>query len=308
MIQSSDPHKREAFTLLFPCLRKMVDACPDTNPVRPLFYAKGLPIKIFRQTCSVCAILGRVPVPHYEPETIGDPDSIQVLTRSILESYLIFHHLFIAPQSEAEREFWWFTWALKSIVSRSEMMNSRSAVLPTVQYDEKAGKRIVKTGSEVRDNMRKNAEEIREILRANAYYKHHVLLPDKKLQKRFRKWAEDGWKSSPTQQLRDANMKHFTTWDIYGFLSSSAHTDHISVKQTLLTRTRDEQIAFAEASLHVILIVVGRLCLELPIVFPEVRPIITENAEALRYALTYKSISELEELSPSTKNHQTPLA
>lgn len=89
-------------------------------------------------------------------------------------------------------------------------------------------------------------------------------------------------------------MLHFTEWDIYGFLSSAAHMDHISVKQMLLTDTREMQQSFAEASLHVILIVIGRLCLELPAIFPEVRPIIMEDEEGLKYALVFKKLSETE--------------
>lgn len=296
-MQSSDPQKREAFSVLFPCFRKMVDACPDSNPVNPLGYAKVIPVRIFRQTCSVCGILGRVPVPLFEPETMGDPDSIQVITRSILESYLIFNHLYIAPKTEAEKEFWWFTWVLKSLLSRSEKMNVISENLPVESYDEKTGERSFKSGKEVKKNMLRNADEIREVLKKNEFYKQHIYLPDKKIQKQFEKWVTEGWKSSPTQLIKEAGMKHFTAWNVYGAFSDSAHIDHISMKQLFLTRGNKEQVAFAEASLGILLIVIARVCLELPKVFPEVASIIGNDEKALIHALAYKKVSEAESTS-----------
>jgi hypothetical protein len=53
-----------------------------------------------------------------------DSASINVLGRTTLETFLVFHYIFITPRSDDERDFRYFTWMAAELIQRVQLINS----------------------------------------------------------------------------------------------------------------------------------------------------------------------------------------
>ena len=66
--------------------------------------AEGLARKFFYHASSAIFLYRGTKIPELKISFV-DPASINVLGRAGLETFLIFHHIFITPQSKAHKDF-----------------------------------------------------------------------------------------------------------------------------------------------------------------------------------------------------------
>jgi len=266
-MNSNDPLKREAFDVLFPCLWKLLEATP-TIPRHPnkLFYGKGIVVTITREICSICALLNPLPVPTVTGSTVTDPVSISVIARTILEAYLVWEQIFILPDDEEQKEYWYLTWALKSL----KLHTQTPPTVPDLELDQEDpdGGGIKKMKAiDVYNNIVKVSQDLETQIRDNAYFKIVMGSGDVTTRGRYQGHARDGWKASPEFLLK-RSMKYFHSSKIYDLLSAASHIDHLSVRQLVMSLTSQEKKQYAESSLLVVLVVIARLCEQFPLVFP----------------------------------------
>lgn len=288
-MKSADPLKRQAFQVLFPCLAKIIEASVAPPHPHSLHYAKAIAIALFRQICSACALLDPVRVPMTRQSTVSDPLSINVIVRSILESYLAWEQMFIKPTSEAEREFWYFAWALKSLKFKASQ-EPPMPELDTVQTDNKTGNQRMMKAKDVRANMQLRIQELQKALKDNAFYKSAITSSDKSRQDRFKKYVEGGWETKP-DYLLEQSMPNLHRLKVYGHLSRAAHLDHVDVKQVVYSKTHEEIMSFAEASLGVVNTILARLCEQYPIIFPKTKAITDQDPNVKILIDAYKQVT-----------------
>lgn len=289
-MKSPDELKMYAFHVLFPCIAKLIEASVAPPHPHSLHYAKAIAIATFRQACSACALLHPVPVPLTRDITVSDPLSVNVIIRSILESYLAWEQMFIKPSDESEREFWYFAWALKSL----KVKTSQAPRLPdveTAQKDDKTGNKKMVKAIDVYNNMLKNIEELQTALKNNPFYKTAIVSGDKKREDRFKKYAEEGWETKPSFLL-EQSMPGLHKRKIYDHLSRAAHLDHIDVKQVVYSQTHEEIISFAELSLSVLNQVLARFCEQYPILFPATKSIADEDADVQMWIKAFREADQ----------------
>lgn len=190
--------------------------------------------------------------------TVSDPISVNVIVRSILESYLAWEQMFIKPATEAEREFWYFAWALKSLKFKASQ-EPPMPELETAQKDDKTGKNRMMKAKDVRANMFLRIEELQTALKGNTFFKSVMASGQKSRQDRFKKYVEEGWETKP-DYLLEQSMPNLHRLKIYGHLLRAAHLDHVDVKQVVYSKTHEEIMLFAEVSLGVVNTVLARLC------------------------------------------------
>jgi len=273
-MKSLDPQKNEAFSHLFPCVMKMLDAITEVkdHPNR-LYYAWAITKTIVRKVASVSHLLQPIPIPlNKQGDALSDPISVQVIVRSILEAYLIWEKIFIMPDDEDEKEFWYFAWALKSLRSRAEMeLPLPDEELP--QIDPKTGEKTTMKAKDAKENMKENVVKLQEELQKNAWYQA-VMSSDAPgdFKRYLKRCTKGGWKTKPSELLQHSMPYHHSK-GMYAFMSATAHLDHMDVKQTTKAQGHEEIIEYAELSLHVLLSVLARLCIHLPDVFPHLLPI-----------------------------------
>lgn len=277
-MQSQDSQKNEAFSHLFPCVMKMLNSISEVKDHSDrLYYASAIVKVIVRKVASVSSLLKPLPIPlDVNNGVFSDPLSVNVVVRSMLEAYLVWEKIFVIAETEAEKEFWYFAWVLKSLKPRTEM----ELPLPEEelkQVDPKTGKPI--KAKDAQENMKKNVVLLQEALQKNVWYQE-VISSDAadNFKKDLKKYAKSGWKTSPSELL-SASMPYHHLKRMYAFMSATAHLDHMDVLQTTKAQGHEKIIEHAELSLHILLSVLARLCIHLPDVFPELLPI----AQSLPY-------------------------
>lgn len=231
-----------------------------------------------------------IPFPFQTGRTITDPCSIEVVVRSILESYLVWEQIFITASTEEEKEFWYFAWALKSLKLRA----SFDPPLPDEQVpqtDPLTGARITKKAKDVHSNLQERVAELQEALKKNTFYQSVVAGDDKKRRDRFIGYATNGWVLSPSALL-ETSMKNLHSKKVYDFMAASAHLDHVEVKQILKFTTHEELISLTEIANTVLLHILAKLCDQLPLVFAETKNTLdAQSAQTIVWIKAYLMVS-----------------
>jgi len=79
--------------------------------------AEGLALKFFGHVSTAFYIYQGTVLPDFGANFI-DSASINVLGRAALETFLVFHHVFVAPRSEDDRDFRYRSWLLAGLIER----------------------------------------------------------------------------------------------------------------------------------------------------------------------------------------------
>ncbi len=286
-MKSRDPIKVVAFEHLFKCANRLVELSSTPNSPHRLFYAKGIIVKILRQISSACLLLDPVPVPNHDL-TISDPSSVAVISRSILESYLIWERIYIIPETDSEREYWYFAWALKTYYLRTSLPPPVPNALVDVQ-DPLTGQNVKVPASNSMQNMNDRVIELQEALKENNYCKSMIQRANSKKRKRINEQITKGWKASPSELLNNS-LRLFHSTDMYSYLCAIAHLDHLEVKQLILSPDHQSKIAFAETPLTVVLVVLARICEQYPEVFPETKEIRDQDQNTQEWIKAYREV------------------
>jgi len=291
-MQSKDPQKVEAFDHLFKCLMALFDQMPGVpdHPHR-MFYAKAIPIKIVRQVATVCHMQNPIPFPFHPESTVTDPISIEVVIRSVLESYLIWEQIFVVAQTEEEKEFWYFAWALKSLKLRISLDPPLPEEQVVVSTHPLTGKKGTMKAKDVHANMTERVAELKDALVKNTFFISVTKGADKKRSDRFVSYVNNGWTMSPSA-LFENSMGNLHSKKVYDFLAASAHLDHVEVKQIIKMRTHEELSSCAEVALSVLLHVLAKLCDQIPTVFPKTkRTFDDQSVKTLAWIKAYLLVS-----------------
>ena len=87
----------------------------DDNPC--FFDAEGLAIKFFFHASSALFLYRSTSLPDFKVRFI-DSGSINVICRAALETFLVFHHLFVEPRSDEDRDCRYMAWVLGGYLVR----------------------------------------------------------------------------------------------------------------------------------------------------------------------------------------------
>jgi hypothetical protein len=161
-------------------------------------------------------------------DLVLDLSSINVLVRATLESALVFHHLFVSPQSPDQAEFRHLTWMLADMLERMEF----PATLPE--------------SLETQGHERAQAGAITERIKASAEFQKLTSKQQKTLLKDSR-WGP-GWATI----ARGAGLSELHATKIHGLLCSYSHSGSLSVLQVRTPKTHEEQERLLSASLQLV--------------------------------------------------------
>ena len=112
-----------------------------------LLEAEALAIKLFYHSISALYLSRGTNIKDFPSMEIGffDPASIHVLARAALETFLIFHYLFIAPESSEQQNFRYWAWQLGGLCERQKYSVSK----PEYKKKQRDEKQLI-------DELRKN--------------------------------------------------------------------------------------------------------------------------------------------------------
>jgi hypothetical protein len=207
-------------------------------------------------------------LPSFGDIKVGDPASIGVLTRAVMEAFLVFHYVFYSPSTADERDYRYWTYKAAGLAERQ---NFPEAVFEHVEQKAEEKKRL---------------EEICARLESNAIYQS--LTPKQKA--RFMEGKElNLWRWQPDAKTRlawqdiatDARLSEMLASHMYGHLSGHAHSGSLSVLQTQQAVVRNEAEHLISPSINTLKVLAANMIHEYTALFPEAQPILTESGASI---------------------------
>lgn len=187
--------------------------------------AEGLALKLFSHSASAFCLSRGTTIKDFPSVKISffDPASIHVLTRAILETFLTFHYVFVAPKTNQMRDFRYWAWQLGGFCERQKF----PVQLPESKKKQKNEKQIIK---ELRNNLTSN--QVFQSLK-------------KKQQDRtlVGKWKQKSWR----QIALDARFNELHASSVYSYLCEYAHSSSLSTLQIRQAKTENIQKIFSQA-------------------------------------------------------------
>lgn len=198
------------------------------GPDERVLDAEGLALKCFFHAISCFYLQRSTTVPEFGA-SFFDPASMNVLSRATIESFLVFHYVFAAPETDEERELRHSSWVLADLVERQELPVS----LPESKEKQRQEKQVIQS---LMQKIQRNSEFQKLSLR------QQKALLDKK------QWRRHSW----TEIARNAGLSRLHAEHMYRYLCSYAHSGSLSVMQVRQAETKKDQQFLAETTLRLI--------------------------------------------------------
>lgn len=230
-----------------------------------LYNAEGLGQKIVQHSITIRVLYEGYQLRGFV-ETV-DFASIAVLARSIFETYLVFHYLFVEDVDSDTRDFRIESWFLGGL--------DRVKYRPAFESD------LEKWESE---NIK--AEEHKTKIRATQFFQN--LRGRNKANIINGKWQYKQWHEMATS----AGFSESFFRQTYMFLSSYAHSNRLSVIQIQQYKKRDDQQDIAAAFIAIILTVIAKYAYDYLQIMPGLKDKIDLNLPDFRLIKTYKDVGE----------------
>ncbi|MUH37552.1 hypothetical protein D9O36_17015 [Zobellia amurskyensis] len=234
-------------------------------------YAESISKKTFLHICTSYSLCQRqkfdlIDGSYFE---VIDYSSIAVLIRAALESYLVFNHVFVAPEDHDEKLYRYHCWDLAGYIERQDLQATSQESL-AIKNQEKIliGKKI---------------SIIRE-------FEYHVALSAKQ-----KKQMEKGnWKSNLTwtDLAENAGFERGFFGDLYSYLCSYSHTGRLSVLQITKSKKIEEQEKFGKDLLQYALIILSKNLYDYVELIPQLKPVYEKDVRGKRTVELWKEVGE----------------
>jgi len=259
---NSDEREAELIRLL-QLLIKVVEintGKPIPNNDKRLFDAEGLAIKYFTHALSFLQLYRGTTIPELKANFF-DPSSANVVARAALESFLVFHDIFLSTNAPDEKDLKHTAWVLYGLLERSKSPG----------FSPEAKKVIIES--------REKAESLRNKLKNNPVFCALSEESKKKILK-GREWRLHTWREMTVA----AGLSEIHANTFYKFLCGHAHASNISVTQIHQAQTAQDQRSICGATLNVMNISTANMIFAYAEVFPESRRILESEANAAERA------------------------
>ena len=105
---------------------KVVESAKGTKSKNDerLLDAEGLSLKFFGHLVSVLYLYRGINIPDMLIPINKYPDtpSLNVIARAAFETFLVFHHVFIAPSTYDEKDFRYYSWLIAGLITRQNFI------------------------------------------------------------------------------------------------------------------------------------------------------------------------------------------
>ena len=198
--------------------------------------AEGLGLKFFGHVSSALYIYRGTNIHdiNLPLNSFNDFTSLNIIARAAFETFLVFHHIYISPSTDGEKDFKYYSWLLSGLVPRQKFYT---------------------TSQESKDLLKREGDYIDFIitkLNDNKYFK----ALEKKQQNKITKsgyWRLKSWK----EIALSAGLHEIHAKSLYSYLSDYAHSGSLSILQWREARSNDIRKRLMYATLGLILIVMA---------------------------------------------------
>jgi len=238
----------------------------DPNRLRD---AEGLGVKFAFHSASIFYLTSGTIIEDFSSEPLNYVDfaSISVIARAAFEALLTFHHVFVSPQTDQDREFRYWAWLLSGLCERQKFP-------ATLEKHQKQSA-----------DEKKQIEDLHKKLYSNSIF---VSLSEKQKDsiKKGRWWQLKGWK----RLARDAGLNQLHASVVYGYLCGYAHSDSLSVLQVHGAKSKEQQDWLSGMAVKYSMIATANMVFLYCHVFPDGKNTLAENPEAKQIAMLWREL------------------
>lgn len=200
--------------------------------------AEGLGLKFFGHALSALYLVRGVTIPELTVPITKFPDSasLHVLGRAAIETFLIFHYIFEAPQNELEKNFRYQIWQLSGLLERQSF-----------PVWSKEAKEKLRSEEEIKDNLVEKIELNSNFVKLTTKQQKSII---QKGNWKFQSWKEIGLSAG----LSDVHAESY-----YRYLCGYAHSGNLSVFQVRQTRTYQEKREMMNSTINLLLIAIANM-------------------------------------------------
>lgn len=221
--------------------------------------AEGLALKFVGHASAAYYLYKGIALPEIEANFV-DPSSVNVLGRAALETFLVFHHVFVAPASEEERDFRYMSWLLAGSLERQ-----------TLPVQSPQGKEMLSTEAQL-------IPPLQAKLRDNSCFK--ALKPGQQkdvLEKG--KWRPPWTKLGLAAGLSSTHAEAF-----YSYLCEHAHAGNLGIIQIRNAHNLQDQRALCNATIGLLIISIANMVKAYCEVFPNSQAFLQQDQDGTTLA------------------------
>lgn len=267
--------EEEYYIKLLETLIKVAEANKGTvlGEDNRLLEAEGLFKKFIGHAASALYLFGSTTLPNIKITDRGisffDSGSINVLGRAALESFLVFHYVFIEPRSDDEKDFKYYSWLHASYIDRQKFP-SRS-----------------EEGKKQLNNEKKTIDALKEKINNNSVFKQLDKEKKEKLLRKMEKgawrlqWQNGQWVTKSWSNIGvSAGLSEILAKQFYGHLCAYAHSGCQSAQQVGNAETADTQKALCVATMKLIMIAMANMIKAYCQMFEKSKDVIQKDEDA----------------------------
>ncbi len=203
-------------------------------------------------------------LPSFKPLRLLDAASIDVLTRTAMEAFLVFHYVFFAATATEEKNYRYWTYRAAGIAERQN--------LPETAYEYKQAKAEDK----------KELDKLRDKLKSNAVFQS---LTEKQESRFFEGKERNLWRWKPDVKkvlswsdiAIDAGFSKMLASYMYRHLSGYSHSSSLSVLQAAQALVNKETEQLIKPSIDTMKVLTANMIREYCGLFPKALDVLKES-------------------------------
>jgi len=219
--------------------------------------AEGLAMKFFGHASAVFYLYQGTIIPNVVVNFF-DTSSINILCRAALETFLVFHYVFVSPTSEDVKDFRYNSWVLAGLLERQ-----------TYPVQSKNGKEMLQEEAKL-------IAPLKERINNNRHFKVLKRGQQKDLLEKG-KWRLQSWK----EIALDAKLSPMHAQAFYSYLCEYAHAGNLSVLQLRTARTIQSKQLLCAATINFVIISIANMIKSYCKLFPRYESSMQEDKNAV---------------------------
>ena len=200
--------------------------------------AEHLATKFLVHAASILYLSRGTHVPDFPSVRLGftDSASIDVVARAAFETFLVLHHIFLAPASADERHYRYLSWKAAGLAERQHFP------VATQEHHEKL------------EEERRELHDLHSKLNSNVFFQLEVHAEQKE------KVLRGEWKLKSWREIaQGAGLTRVLSLDMYRYLCEYSHSGFVSVSQIEQALNKSEQPRLIEPAMITVAIAAANL-------------------------------------------------
>ena len=244
-----------------------ISSIEDDNERERLLYSHNLANRFIQYALiqfHLCKAKITEALPSLGDVRVGDPASIDVLTRAAMEAFLVFHYVFYSPATGGEKDYRYWTYKAAGLVERQ---NLPDGILEHAKQKAEEKKILEETFAKL---------DLNSTYKALGATQKRRFIEGKEWN--LWRWNPEAKKVLSWQEIAsDAGFSVMLASYMYRHLSGHAHSSSLSVLQTQQAIVRNESEHLISASINTMKILVANMIHEYTELFPEGQPLLAES-------------------------------